>query len=553
MTDYDNIPMIAQPKDLSINLYRHQLASVYKMERIEEDKKVISEHEEEETDFGFNANITGYGKTLEMVALVLRDKMQWNLDTSHIETKYYIQSCGRHIKKKYKSFYKLPTTLIVTNQSIIKQWMKEFSYTDLDVISIHKKKDALLVEPDIYDVIIITVTMYNTLINRFEEFAWKRFIFDEPGHVKIQGMKKIRAGFTWLITATPELVFNLHRSCRENMITDLFCKAYDGSNTFRNFIIKNSEEFNKQSFNMPETINKYYECFDPMFKTVRGLVSDKIAKMISAGNIKQAVKSLGGKNTCNVVELIKKGKTDEINILKRTIDICSLYQNQNGDEMIKKYEKQIEHIESQLNELQERFKTLLSGDCPICYTSITDPIMEPQCQNIFCGKCLFKWLEDHSSCPVCRQSIVASNLVYIKDIHKDDMLSDYEVDDERITKFKRIEKIIDNKKGGKFIIFSEYNQTFKLIREFLLDKHIIFSEIKGSIESRNSTIGKFKDGKIDVLFLNSLNNGSGINLQEATDIILYHEMEEDIINQILGRANRLGRKISLYVHHLVSV
>lgn len=553
MTDYNNIPMIAQPKNLSINLYRHQLASVYKMETIEKHKKVISENEEEETDFGFNANMTGYGKTLEMVALVLRDRMRWDLDTPHIETKYYIQSGGRHIKKMYKSFDKLPTTLIVTNQSIIKQWMKEFSYTDLDVISIHKKKDAMIVDPEIYDVIIITCTMYNTLINRFGEFAWKRFIFDEPGHVKIQGMKKIRAGFTWLITATPELVFNLHRSCRENMITDLFCKAYDGSNTFKNFIIKNSEEFNKHSFNMPETINKYYECFDPMFTTVRGLVSDKIAKMISAGNIKQAVKALGGKNTCNVVELIKQSKTDEIKNLERTICICYLYQNQNGDEMIKKCEKQIERIKSQLNELQERFNTLLSGDCPICYMPITDPIMEPHCQNIFCGKCLLRWLEDHSSCPACRHSIIASNLVYIKDIRNDKMLSDSEVDDEKMTKFKRIEKIIDSKKGGKFIIFSEYNQTFELIREFLLDKKIIFSEIKGSIGSRNKTISKFKDGKIDVLFLNSLNNGSGINLQEATDIILYHEMEEDIINQILGRANRLGRKMSLYVHHLVSV
>lgn len=552
MTDYDNIPTIAQPKNLSINLYRHQLASIYKMETIEKHKKVVSEHEDEETDFGFNANVTGYGKTLEMVALVLRDKMQWDIETPHIETKYYIQSCGRHIKKRYKSFYKLPTTLIVTNQSIINQWMKEFSYTDLDVISIHKKKDAIIVEPELYDVIIITCTMYNTLVNRFNDYAWKRFIFDEPGHVKIQGMKQVRAGFTWLITATPELVFNLHRSCRSNMITDLFSKAYDGSDTFKKFIIKNSEDFNKQSFNMPETINNYYECIDPMFKTVKGLVSDKIAKMISAGNIKQAVKALGGKNTCNVIELIKKSKIDEMNILKRTILI---YQNQDKDDLIKKYETQIQHIESQLNELQRRFETLLSGDCPICYMPMSDPIMEPQCQNIFCGKCLFKWVEEQPTCPVCRQNIIASDLVYIKDNLNNEINSDSENDDEfeRMTKFRRIEKILDDKVDGKFIIFSEYNQTFELIRNFLMNKQIIFSEIKGTIETRNKTINKFKDGKINVLFLNSINNGSGINLQEATDIILYHEMEEDIINQIIGRANRLGRKTSLYVHHLVSV
>ena len=552
MNDYDNIQIITQPKGLSISLYRHQLASIYSMERIEKDKRIVSEHEEEETDFGFNANSTGYGKTLEMVALVLRDKMVWDMETPHIETKYSIQSYGRHIKKKYKSFLKLPTTLIVTNQSIVTQWMKEFSHTDLDIISIHKKKDAMIVEPELYDVIIITCTMYNILVNRFNDYAWKRFIFDEPGHVKIKGMKQVRAGFTWLISATPELVFNTHKSCHTNMITDLFCKAYYGSHTFKNFIIKNSDEFNKQSFDMPETVNKYYECFDPMFKTVKGLVSDKIAKMISAGNIKEAVKALGGKNTCNVIELIRKSKTNEMEILKRTILV---YKEQDKDELIEKYETQISHIKTQLNELQRRFETLLSDDCLICYMPMSDPVMEPRCQNIFCGKCLFRWIEEHSSCPVCRQSIVASSLVYIKNNVSNDSQSESESGDEleRMNKFQRIEKILCDKLDGKFIIFSEYNQTFEIIRKFLMNKHITFSEIKGTIETRNKTINKFKSGQINVLFLNSINNGSGINLQEATDIILYHEMEEDIINQIIGRSNRLGRTTSLYVHHLVSV
>ena len=53
-----------------------------------------------------------------------------------------------------------------------------------------------------------------------------------------------------------------------------------------------------------------------------------------------------------------------------------------------------------------------------------------------------------------------------------------------------------------------------------------------------------------VIFLNSKYNGAGINLQEATDIILYHEMNFNTETQIIGRANRIGRKIPLNVHHL---
>ena len=53
-----------------------------------------------------------------------------------------------------------------------------------------------------------------------------------------------------------------------------------------------------------------------------------------------------------------------------------------------------------------------------------------------------------------------------------------------------------------------------------------------------------------MIFLNSNCNGAGINLQEATDIILYHKMTETTQNQIIGRANRIGRLECLNVHHL---
>ena len=79
---------------------------------------------------------------------------------------------------------------------------------------------------------------------------------------------------------------------------------------------------------------------------------------------------------------------------------------------------------------------------------------------------------------------------------------------------------------------------------------ILFSEISGKKESRDKTIHEFKYGTLNVLFLNSLNTGDGINLQEASDIILYHSMSDDLQTQIIGRANRIGRKINLRVHHL---
>ena len=74
--------------------------------------------------------------------------------------------------------------------------------------------------------------------------------------------------------------------------------------------------------------------------------------------------------------------------------------------------------------------------------------------------------------------------------------------------------------------------------------------MKGNIKNREKNLDLFKTGEVPVIFLNSNSDSAGLNLTEATDIILYHQMTDTTENQIIGRANRVGRKVSLYVHHL---
>ena len=89
------------------------------------------------------------------------------------------------------------------------------------------------------------------------------------------------------------------------------------------------------------------------------------------------------------------------------------------------------------------------------------------------------------------------------------------------------------------------------ISSALEDNRIIFKEIKGSVETRQKSINSFKNGNVQVIFLNSRYYGAGINLEETTDIIIYHSMSESSQSQIIGRANRIGRETSLKVHHLL--
>jgi SNF2 family DNA or RNA helicase len=56
--------------------------------------------------------------------------------------------------------------------------------------------------------------------------------------------------------------------------------------------------------------------------------------------------------------------------------------------------------------------------------------------------------------------------------------------------------------------------------------------------------------EIDVLLINSRFFGAGLNLQNSSDIIILHRQGADILHQIIGRAQRIGRSDSLNIWKL---
>ena len=101
------------------------------------------------------------------------------------------------------------------------------------------------------------------------------------------------------------------------------------------------------------------------------------------------------------------------------------------------------------------------------------------------------------------------------------------------------------------MLFSNYDRTFENIIKELSDNDIKYSKLTGSNVVINSIIKRFESGEIKVLMLNALNYGSGLNLQMATDIIIYHELKIELETQVIGRAQRLGRTEPLNVYYLM--
>jgi hypothetical protein len=548
---FEHIPRISQPKELKIPLYQHQLVSIYDMEEKEKLQKAEYENIKIDTNIGVNADKTGYGKTLAMTTLVYRDKMEWDLSKPYLQKSIETFAGGRIKKTSSKEYEKLDVTLVLSSQSIINQWYEECKKTPLSVKMITTTKLVETTYVENYDIVLVTPSMYNKICMKYSHMAWKRFIFDEPGHVKVPGMRKLIAGFIWLVSATPDSIIAKHRNCRGSFIQELVCYTDDFFLSFSTYfwymIVKNSDIFIDHSFSMPKTEHSYYKCYNPIFNAVSGLVTKSISEMISAGNIKGAIRSLGGGETTNIVALIKHKKEAEIEEVESRIKIMEI---RNKKKSIKSLKDRISRINTQIKDLDSRFTKMLEGDCTICFNTISNPVMEPNCQNIFCGDCLLTWLKTKPSCPLCRDNLQPKQLVYIN-TGEDYKKTEKKCDDTKIqTKVNTIINLIKRKQEGKFIIFSAWDQTFSPIRNHLTKNDISFIEVKGCVEQRKKNIDNFKYGNTKVIFLNSRNNGAGINLQESTDIIVYHEMSEDSLNQIIGRANRLGRIEPLNVHHL---
>jgi hypothetical protein len=545
-----NQNLVSQPETLKIPLYPHQLASVYMMEKIEREKfREITSHNTTQTvytKFAINADITGYGKSLSMIALLIRDKMEWNLSEmfSHDERVYSTEMI--EIRRTTR-FFRLPTTLLLVSPSLLKQWLKEFENSNLKVAEVSRKATAQKLAVADYDVVIVTPSYYNILTARFPDFAWKRFIIDEPNQTRVSAMHEIIAGFYWCISATPQLIYNTFASnrLRSNFMSKLISdNAFIFNHKLSSILVKNPDEFVKSSFEMPQTVYKTYRCFSLIHGAINGIVNNRILKMIEVGNIQGAISSLGGKQTDNIIDLVLRNKKLELEEIQSKIRIWRL---RNDSEKINEWIEKETQILREIQILNERFENILNENCVICYEKINEPVMEPTCQNVFCGKCIFTWLQSHRNCPMCRANINPQTLTYINVENKKFI----ETQPRERSKEDVIASILSEKPNGKFIIFSESDTTFDTIRRVLEQNKILFGEIKGTVDRRSNLIARFRDGNLPVLFLNSQYNGAGINLQNATDIILYHKMPETLNIQIIGRANRIGRKESLVVHQLL--
>jgi len=161
---------------------------------------------------------------------------------------------------------------------------------------------------------------------------------------------------------------------------------------------------------------------------------------------------------------------------------------------------------------------------------------------------------NNQKCPFCRAKITLNDTIVLNS-EAEICNKEKEVLKNKIFYLKMfLEKRTSLESPMKLLIFSDYMESFGNITTILDQMSLKYSKIKGSGVSIANTIERYKKttgpDKIDVLMLNTEYCGSGINLENTTDMIVYHQMSKEKDEQIVGRAQRPGRTGKLNILRL---
>lgn len=526
--------------------------------------------------------------------------------TKHTNLKYSKVSN----KKEYDAIFKTYDDGIKYLESLTES---DFPDSESYSVAKKKYKTELAIkfreEIESNDLILLSSTKYNNFVKKLLNFRYSndelscfqnisyiklvsRLIIDEADSIKITSFQEISAQFIWFITSNYTTILNPNgivkyanehgetqswyswsngytRRIVENGIHTRGFLKYECSaisalpeNVKYNLFILNNKDFIKQSFQLESPEIHSILCKDPpIINVLNNVASSNVMEFINAGDIKGAINSMNCQKVENdsLITVVTKDLLDELHNKKIELDAKQnqiFSSSKAKEESLKKTFEKIKEIEIKIDNLKEKLES--SSTCPVCYDSIENTALCGVCNTRFCLECITMWISSAShesaKCPFCRGVITNESLIVVSNEGCKEQKKDKNVLKDKIENLKYIiNKRL--KEESKILIFSNYDGSFTNIKNLLDTNNIPYSRIMGSGSRINKTVENFNKNfnvpeAVNVLLLNSQYFGSGLNLQKASDIILFHNMGKDITNQVIGRAQRPGRTSKLNIWRL---
>uniref|UniRef100_A0A8C3TAX1 E3 ubiquitin-protein ligase SHPRH n=1 Tax=Chelydra serpentina TaxID=8475 RepID=A0A8C3TAX1_CHESE len=202
--------------------------------------------------------------------------------------------------------------------------------------------------------------------------------------------------------------------------------------------------------------------------------------------------------------------------------------------------------------------------CPICARQLGKQWAVLTCGHCFCNECIAIIIEQYSvgtrrssiKCAICRQTTSHKEISYVFTAETANQEDDIPVKGSHSTKVEAVvrtlKKIQFKDPGAKSLVFSTWQDVLDIISKALYDNNMVFAQING-ISKFQENLSAFKyDPKINILLLPLHTGSNGLNIIEATHVLLV----EPILNpahelQAIGRVHRIGQTKPTIVHRFL--
>lgn len=604
----DSSPRSETPSEIKIPLKPHQAALLHSMHELEYNLRNGLTAPDKSTLYSRYAilgDAVGAGKSLTVLAHIaaMKNKKLTNPAYYHKHSTPYMYSTWStpHSDKK-------KATLIIIPHSLYRQWVQYITTQTTLKIAQCKSKAFLNDETDAKkkilqsDAILVSNTMYNS-IQSFaagQNIQWERIFVDEVDNIHLtRNSYQLHADFVWFISATwiPFIAANsiyittntldyyitngdinldnMHDDFKENFLqqrlyynlrsTYLIDTRWQSMPFFSAFInqhpnryllvLRTTDAFRKQSLELPAIQTQLLLCKGiAQHRIVESILSTQISEMLHAGDISGAMEQLGVEESSpmTLIEAVTMNQHKELRRLEATLEFKKTLEYSTPalkEAALEALQSKISSLKEQIASLQKRIEDVDNETCAICYETVTAPTCVPCCKHFFCGGCILESLKRNTACPFCRTKISIQELkIVTKKDGRRSKKTDESANNELLHKPEALLKLIRDNPTGRFIVFSRYENPFASIENLLTEHAIRVAQVKGNKDVIYSLLDKFKKNEIRVLLLNSEHFATGMNLEAASHVVLYHgNMTPNERQQIIGRAQRLGRMDSLTV------
>jgi SNF2 family DNA or RNA helicase len=591
----ENSPQSIQPENSKIILWPHQLSLLHKCKEYENNTQSLtqykslceSNHNIKETDYlrtqvGIIGDRVGSGKSFVILSLIA------NNDITNLGSTVKSFANNRVILCFTEQSINIKTNLLVIPHNLVSQWesyIKTFSDTmKYLIISKVKHLDNMLQNEQTiptYDLIVVTQSCYVRVAHFLtsRSFKMQRVIYDEIDTMNLPNCITIDSNFYWFVTASygnllyprgydrwdhsiGKRVWYATGLKNSGFVKDLFMDLHLNlsKDYVKILVLKNRDEYVQSSIDLPPTINKYIKCKTPLtINVLDGFVDREIIQSLNAGDIVSALQRISPSHRNSEDNLVKiqieKYARELVNYevrLKATYEL--LYDNEDHrTSEIQRLQKKMDEVKVKIDGIKERIQN--TETCCICYDTIQNKSIAPCCSNTYCFLCINIWLANHELCPLCKTKLLPHELLVVDDnelIDNNIVLDDSETND-NFDKLKNLEIIIrDRSQTGKILLCSSYDMSFSSITNILDNMNVKYAYLKGNEAHILKLLDKYKNtNELNVLLVNSRNYGSGLNLENTTDIIMFHKVESETEKQVIGRASRIGRTCPLNVWYLL--